>query len=123
MTQPLAGLKILAVDDEPMLLLALEDMLNDLGCQVVATATNLKDALAAAGRPDIDAAVLDVTLGKDMIDDVAVLLGQRKRAIVYASGQDQSDVKRRFGPHAVVIGKPYAPSTLHAALLQAVGRQ
>lgn len=51
-----------AVDDEALLFFSLQDMLEDLGCSVVASAPKLEDGLSKARVLDFDIAVLDVNL-------------------------------------------------------------
>ena len=47
---PLAGLRILVVEDETMLFFLAEDMLTELGCAAVLHASRVKDAAMDAGR-------------------------------------------------------------------------
>ena len=56
--------KILIVDDEPLITAMLEDWLSELGHDVVGPAHNLAKALELA-KSEIDAAIVDVSLGKD----------------------------------------------------------
>lgn len=121
MTSQLLGIRVLAVEDEPMLLLALEDMLAELGCTIVATATNLSEALEAASRNDCDVAVLDVMLGTQPIDSVARILLERRQPIVFATGHDRSEIVGRFGDGSTVIEKPYSLSVLGDGLQRALG--
>ena len=50
----LAGLRAFVVEDEALVLMTLEDMLADLGCQVVAAARHLDDALRLARETAAD---------------------------------------------------------------------
>src|SRR5690606_2638196 len=70
----LAGLRVLVVEDEMMVSMLIEDMLGDLGCQVVGPAARLDEAMALAADAEIDCAVLDVTLGGQPIFPLADLL-------------------------------------------------
>jgi CheY-like chemotaxis protein len=56
--------KILIVDDKPLITAMLEDWLSELGHDVVGLAYNLAKALELA-KSEIDAAIVDVSLGKD----------------------------------------------------------
>jgi DNA-binding response OmpR family regulator len=56
--------KILIVGDEPLIADMLEDRLSELGHVVVGAAHNLAKALELA-ESGIDAAIVDVSLGKD----------------------------------------------------------
>jgi hypothetical protein len=56
--------RILIVDHEPLITAMLEDWLSELGDIVVGPADSLASALELADS-DIDAAIVDVSLGKD----------------------------------------------------------
>ena len=45
----LAGTRVFIVEDEALILFTLQDMLEELGCDVVASAARIHDALAKAG--------------------------------------------------------------------------
>ena len=68
--------KILIVDDEPLITAMLEDWLSELGHDVVGPAHNLAKALELA-KSEIDAAIVDVSLGKDNISTRRGLDGPR----------------------------------------------
>ncbi len=57
------GLKVLVVEDEGIIALLLEDMLAELGHDMVASAANIEDARAEAANRQIDLAILDVKSG------------------------------------------------------------
>ena len=72
MTTDLKGRRVLLVEDEAMIAMLLEDMLGDLGCEVVGPAYALATALElAAGAPAIDVAILDVNIGGRPVFEVA----------------------------------------------------
>jgi DNA-binding NtrC family response regulator len=116
----LQGLKVLAVDDEPILLMTLEDILDDLGCLTVATALNLQDALSVATAADFEVAILDVTLGQDQIEPVVALIAGRDLPILFATGLESREMCARFGNDCKFVQKPFTLETLSAALLAAV---
>lgn len=58
----LTGLRILVVEDEMLVAMLIEDMLADLGCEVVGPLANVQDASRAAGTEKLDAAILDLDL-------------------------------------------------------------
>ncbi|MGH6869750.1 MAG: response regulator, partial [Methylocella sp.] len=69
--------RILIVEDEPFIALALEAMLLELGFGVAGSAAQVSAALQLIGREQIDGAILDVNLGSQRIDPVADLLAAR----------------------------------------------
>lgn len=111
----LSGKRILVVEDELLIATVTAHALEDHGAIVVGPCETLAEALAAAGSPDIDCAVLDVNLRGEKIDPVVQLLAARGVPIVLVTGYLQSD----WSKHArvVVMGKPYDPEEVVVALV------
>jgi len=119
MTDPLRGLKVLVVEDEPILLMTLEDILTDLGCHVAESAATLAHAEQAADNADYQVALLDVSLGTQPIESVARRINARNLPIVFASGMTGHEIAERFGADAIFIGKPYSTKAVSTALQRA----
>jgi len=117
----LQGLRVLAAEDEPMLLLALEDMLDEFGCHVVGSAATVAQALEMGTSKDFDVAILDVSLARETVDAAARAIVARGIPIVLATGHVASDVGVRLGA-ASVVEKPYTSEALQKALVSAVFR-
>lgn len=117
----LRGLRVLTAEDEPMLLLALEDMLGDLGCRVVGSAATVAQALELGTSQEFDVAVLDVSLARESVEPAARAIVARGIPIVLATGHVGSDVGVRLGA-ASVVEKPYTAQALQEALVAAVAR-
>nr|CAD6630212.1 response regulator [arsenite-oxidising bacterium NT-25] len=100
----LIGLRILVVEDEALVCMLLEDMLADLGCDVVATAARLEEAVALAGRGGFDAAILDVNLGSERSYPVADMLAERGTPFLFSTGYDNLQEGYNALPR---IQKPY----------------
>ncbi|NBB63763.1 PAS domain-containing protein [Pseudomonas sp. ODNR1LW] len=113
---PLAGLRILCVDNEPVILEALEALLTRWGARPT-LATGVESALAAPGP--FDAAVVDLHLGEGA-DGFAVIdtlrpRGVRRIALVTADTRDGlGDCATAAG--AVLLPKPIKPAALKAFL-------
>lgn len=58
----LDGLRVLVVEDDPMIGLLVEDILNDAGCHVCGPYISFAKALQAAEIEAVDVAILDVNL-------------------------------------------------------------
>lgn len=58
---PLHGLRVLVVEDEGAVAMLIEEMLEDLGCVVVASVARLAKASDVARSIEVDLAVLDET--------------------------------------------------------------
>ncbi|MBV9078055.1 MAG: response regulator [Methylobacteriaceae bacterium] len=115
----LAGLKVLVVEDEVAISLLLEDMLLDLGCEVVGPAGRLSAALKHAEADAIDLALLDVNLAGEPIYPVAEVLARRGIPFVFSTGYGSAGIQDGFRDRPVVQ-KPFAQNDLEAKLRLAV---
>ena len=68
MDKLLSGRRVLVIEDELLVLMMIEDMLADLGCESVTAAATVDQALAMIDNQAIDVAMLDINLsGKKAI--------------------------------------------------------
>ena len=111
----LAGTRVFIVEDEALILFSLQDMLEDLGCEVVASALRIDDALAMGGTLAFDIAILDVNVAGERIDPVADLLASRGVPFVFASGYNRASLPRAHRERTLVA-KPYRAAELQVAL-------
>jgi CheY-like chemotaxis protein len=115
----LRGVRVLVVEDEPMVSLALQDTLADFGCEVAGRAARLQPALDLARDLTFDVAVLDIDLGGTRVDPVAEAIAARSLPIVYVTGYGRDAAPRHVpGP---VLEKPYEAAELQRALRKALG--
>lgn len=113
----MSGKKVLLVEDEAIIAFAVEDMLADLGCEVVGPAMRLEEATSLAVSAAIDAAILDVNLNDLRSYPVAEALERRGVPFVFATGYDQDGLEWT-GKSADIISKPYRREQLEAALVR-----
>jgi CheY-like chemotaxis protein len=111
----LAGFRVFIVEDEALLLLALQDLLADLGCEVTAIAAQMTKAIDLARNVDCNAAVLDINIGNERIDAVADILAQRGIPFIFATGYGGEGLPLRH-QSAPLIEKPYDGESLRSAL-------
>ena len=116
----LQGVRVLLVEDESLVAMLVEDLLAELGCEVVDSPANVEDALHAVETGGFDVAVLDVNLAGEHVDPVAGALVSRSIPIVFASGYGRDGVSRPFAS-APVLAKPYNIQELAQALRAALG--
>lgn len=112
----LHGVRVLVVEDEPIVAMCLEDMLIELGCDVVGPAAQLASGLALAEGEALDAAILDINLGGERSYPIAAALRGRGLPYVFASGYGAAD-PAYAGPVGL-IAKPYRIDDIRAALEQ-----
>jgi DNA-binding response OmpR family regulator len=73
----LAGLRILIVEDELLVAMLVEEMLQDLGCDIVGPVSNLEEAITTIRQSRLDGALLDTNLnGRNSSPAASELLGR-----------------------------------------------
>jgi len=77
MNKCLSGRRILVVEDEMLIVMMIESMLSDLGCESVAAAATVTQAIALIDGQTFDAAMLDVNLNGTNSRPVADALAAR----------------------------------------------
>jgi CheY-like chemotaxis protein len=92
----LAGLRVLIVEDEALVAFQLEDMLADLGCTINRPASRVGHALDLLGRQTVDAAVLNLNVGGELVYPVADALARRGLPLHF-----RYRIRRRWPDHAV----------------------
>ncbi len=95
-TRLFSGKRILVVEDEYFLADETRRRLEDLGATVVGPAANIRSALELIAVEQVDAAVLDVHLGDDLVFDVADELERREINFVFATGYDPSFIPQKY---------------------------
>ncbi len=108
---PASGRRILVVEDEVMVAWTLEDMLADLGCEVVGPAARVDQALAMIEAEAVDAVVLDVNLNGEKSYPVADALAARGVPFVFSTGYDKDSLLDDYRS-VPVLQKPYQPTEL-----------
>ena len=115
----LKGKRILVVEDEALIAVMVEDMLAELGSEVVGPAATIEQALVLARSGALDGAVLDVNVRGERIDPVADALAARGVPMLFATGY--GEVRLASGATATVIDKPYTQEKLARGLAAAMG--
>ena len=119
MTGPLAGRRILVVEDEMLVLMSIETSLDDLGCTATSVGT-VDDALAKLADTSFDAAMLDVNLRGEQSYPVAEALAHRGIPFVFSTGYGHHAERPEFADRPV-LRKPYLKDHLVAALSALIG--
>ena len=88
MQRPLQGRRVLLVEDEYLVAMEIEDILVELGAEVVGPFARVEPALSAARREALDGAVLDVRLDGETIDVVAAVLVARGVPVLLTTGYE-----------------------------------
>lgn len=113
-------LRVLLVEDEATISMLVEDMLEDLGCDLVGPAASVDEAFAVLARENPDCAVLDVNVKGAFVYPVADAL--RMRAIPYAFVTGYGQVAlRKEDADVPVLQKPFRSKDL-ATILAALAK-
>ena len=105
--QILTGKRVLVVEDEMLVLMAIEDMLADLGCTSVTVAGSVKAALDTVATDSFDLATLDVNLNGMDSYPIADSLTARGIPFAFSTGYGEHGVADRFSDR-LILRKPYS---------------
>lgn len=107
--------RFLLVEDEILLVLMVEDMLRELCCDSVASASTADRALKLIDSQPFDAALLDINLHGKKSDDVADALEAHHIPFIFCTGTSLEDVAPRFQGHPF-LRKPFGSEDLVSAV-------
>jgi CheY-like chemotaxis protein len=107
----LEGRRFLIIEDEPLVMLELVDLLTGAGAVVAGQASSRSDALELARTRQVDGALLDGNLQGEMVDDIAAALAARGIPFLFVSGYGREHLPVEFD-RVVAVTKPFSPATL-----------
>lgn len=117
-SSPLSGSRILVVDDEPMVALAIRDIVVELGGCVPAIAHRMEQALDVLEKNEIDCAILDVNLAGTLSYKIAIALRRKNIPFLYCTAHaDAASVFPRMAT-APRLRKPVLKSELQEGLVR-----
>jgi two-component sensor histidine kinase/DNA-binding response OmpR family regulator len=112
-----AARRVMIVEDEALVALVLADQLTYMGVSVIGPCGSVAAAKAVVAENDLDAAILDVNLGGEMVYPVAELLLAKGIPFIFVTGYGQESIDKRFS-FAPVLEKPVEQATLSDVLGQ-----
>ena len=117
----LAGKRILAVEDEALVSMLVEDELRHAGAEILGPAPSVENALqlveAAVSDGGISAAVLDINLGGQHVAPLADRLASLGVPFLFATGYGVNRDTGGYG-RAQVLEKPFDTGRLVAAVAE-----
>lgn len=113
------NLRIVLVEDEPLIALLLEELLNEMGHDVCATEATQASAVDAFHRERPDIMIVDCRLREGRgIDAVTEILKDRFVPHIFMTGDDLR--AEALDPAAVVLRKPFLDIELSKAIEKAL---
>ena len=110
-------LRVLVVEDDPLLAFDLADRLRDCDFTIVGPAATVAEALRLIEEAGCDVAVIDVNLGHETAAPVAARLRSRSLPFVALSGYSANQYPSEFAG-APKLTKPVDDKSLMAAIRQ-----
>ena len=122
MDKLLSGRSILIIEDEMLILMMIEDMLADLGCESIAVASKIGQAITLIDDQVFDAAMLDLNLNGMESYPIADALAARDVPYFFSTGNSLSNVKDGYRDQGV-LKKPFTFEQLSNMLSRSLLRQ
>lgn len=113
----LKGLRILVAEDEFLVLMMLENMLRELGCQIVGPVATVDAALDAITRGGFDGALLDMNLHGGRITPAVEVLVARGLPFLLCTGYGRNACEDAVLRDAPRLTKPFRLDDLRTAMI------
>ena len=109
------GKRIIIIEDEPLVAMDAASSLIAVGCEVVGSAGTIEQARKLVASAECDAAILDVNLAGEPIDQLAAALTQKNVPFVFVTGYGRGVLPRGFRD-GLMLNKPFSHDQLVAAV-------
>ena len=120
--ESLQALRILLVEDDPLICLDLEASLAELGADVKA-ASDIASALHIVATSELDFAVLDFELGMETSEPIARAAEARNVPFLYLSGYSERDGHFAPWPGIEVLVKPISAVIIARRIRELLGQR
>ncbi len=114
--------RVLVIEDEPMMAMSIAHVMTNMGHEICGVARSRREALARVRDAQPTLILADVRLhdGDNGIATVREIVRQRAVPVIFVTGHVHDLIASQFRP-TIVVGKPFAPRTLEAAVRRALG--
>lgn len=116
---PRKGLRVLIVEDEPLIALAIEETLQEAGLVTLAPVGTVSEALDAVRDARFDVVILDGNLNGEPVDRIVAELVARAHPYIFVTGFSRDNLPIGFG-EVPIVKKPITPTAVLAALRMVV---
>jgi DNA-binding NarL/FixJ family response regulator len=113
-SKALDNVRVLLVEDEPLVAVGVADQLTDAGAEVIGPCSTTGRALAALDSEHVDVAVVDYVLADDNSEGVQDALERKGIPFVVVTGYPRALVRRDMRQR--VLSKPIPPDVLASTL-------
>ena len=113
----IAGDRVMIVEDEALVAMAMSDLMTEFGFAVVGPFRKLPEAVAALNKGYVDAAILDINLGGELVYPLADILAAESIPFVFITGYGAESVDRRFA-NVRVLQKPIERQALETIFVR-----
>lgn len=96
---------VMLVEDEALVAMSVNELMTDFGFSVVGPFGRVSEAAAALKKGGIDAAILDINLGGELVYPLAEKLIEAKVPFIFVTGYGPESIDRRFAM-VPVLQKP-----------------
>jgi DNA-binding response OmpR family regulator len=110
----LANIRVLLVEDEPLVAVDVADQLAAAGATVIGPCSTTGRAMAALGETEIDVAIVDYVLADDNSEGLQATLEQMGIPFIVVTGYPRVLVRRNWRQN--VLSKPIRPEVLATTL-------
>ena len=112
--------RIMVLDDEPLIAMTTEQVIRDMGYDHVDVFCRLDEAEEALKEQTYDLAILDVNVGRDSTSlELARAMKKAGTAIVFATG-DSGDDEALTSLSSTIVGKPFGEAAIEQVLEDAL---
>ncbi len=121
MPSVMTKLRVLIIEDEPIIAMLLAEVLTEQGYDVADIASTEEEAIRAAARHRPDIMIVDARLRQGSgLSAVSEIIAQGFIPHVFMSGDRLT--KAVLGPEAIMLQKPFQEADLLRAIAQALGQ-
>jgi CheY-like chemotaxis protein len=114
--------RVLIIEDESIIALDLENLVNDLGHEVIGTAATSEEAVAQARKHKPGLILADINLGEggSGIDAVAQILQSFDVPVIFVTAYPERLLTGERPEPTYLVTKPFLPETVQATIGQAL---
>jgi two-component sensor histidine kinase/two-component SAPR family response regulator len=112
----LKGNRLLLVEDEVLVASMMTEALNEIGFEVLGPFGKMDYRLGAAVSGKIDAAILDVNIGGELVYPIAEILAARAIPFAFVTGYSEDNIDKKFA-NVPVMQKPVERKALQTIFI------